>query len=303
MENVPRASDPELLAKLSRLELRARTAVEGLAGGRHQSAAFGASNNFAQHREYVPGDDLRYLDWKLMARSERDIVRQYEEETDLAGFLVLDLSASMRFASLDWSKADYATWLAAALSHLLQLQGDKVGLALTHGDRLSEWIPARRGEAHVQLVLQALEGAAVEGEGDPAEGLRLALAEADRRGLVIWISDCLGEPAAAVQAASQLRHEGHDLLTLRVLDPAEIDFPYGRNTRFDALEGSDHLKLEPRAVRDAYLAEFEAHGAELRRGLRALRGDFRRMPTDEPLDVGLTGYLAQRSARLRRSGR
>ena len=113
---MPRASDPSLLARLERLELRARTAVEGLAGGSHQSNAFGASTTFAQHREYVPGDDVRSLDWKLMARTERDIVRQYEEETDLTCYLVLDASASMRFGSLNWSKHEYGTWVAAALA-------------------------------------------------------------------------------------------------------------------------------------------------------------------------------------------
>jgi uncharacterized protein (DUF58 family) len=303
MESVPRASDPSLLASLARLELRARTAVEGLAGGRHRSAAFGASTTFAQHREYVPGDDLRHLDWKLIARTERDIVRQYEEETDLTGYLVLDASASMQYSSQQWSKHDYATWIAAAVAHLLKLQNDKTALAITRGDQVIEWIPARRGEAHYQNLLEVLENLEPGGAGDPADGLAEAIGQMERRGLVVWISDCLGEPSAALQAASQLRHDRHDLITLRVLDPAEIDFPFGRHTRFEALEGSDHLMLEPRAVREAYLAEFEAHGAELRRGLRALRTDFRRLPTDEALDVGLTSFLSARDARLRRSRR
>jgi len=301
MESVPRASDPKLLARLARLELRARTAVEGMVGGNHRSSAFGASSTFAQHREYVPGDDIRHLDWKLIARTERNIVRQYEEETDLTGFVVLDASASMKFGSLDWSKHEYATWIAAGLAHLLNIQGDKSSLAITRGAEMQSFLPPRRGDAHFRTMIEQLEEVQPDGEGDPALGLETALAHMDRRGLVIWISDCLGDPEAARRAASQLRHDRHDLITLRILDPAEIDFPYGRHTRFEALEGLDHLLLEPRAVRDAYLAEFEAHGAELRRGLRALRTDFRRLPTHEPLDVGLTGFLDARAARLRRS--
>jgi uncharacterized protein (DUF58 family) len=300
---VPRASDPSLLARLARLELRARTAVEGLAGGSHQSNAFGASTTFAQHREYVPGDDVRALDWKLMARTERDIVRQYEEETDLTCYLVLDASASMRFGSLDWSKHDYATWTCAALAYLLSLQTDNFALAITQGDELAQWLPPRRGEANRATLNETLENTEADGEGDPGRALEAAVGRMERRGLVVWISDCLGEPDAAVRAASRLRHDGHDLITLRILDPAEIEFPYGRHTRFDALEGADHLLLEPRAVRDAYLAEFESHGAELRRGLRALRTDFRRLPTQEPLDVGLNSFLSARLARLRRTRR
>lgn len=300
---MPRASDPSLLARLARLELRARTAVEGLAGGSHQSNAFGASTTFAQHREYVPGDDVRALDWKLMARTERDIVRQYEEETDLTCYLVLDASASMRFGSLDWTKHDYGTWVAAALAYLLSLQTDNFALAITNGDQLGHWMPPRRGESNRVALTEVLEQTEAQGEGDPGVGLEAAVSRMERRGLVVWISDCLGEPDVAVRAASRLRHDGHDMITLRILDPAEIDFPYGRHTRFEALEGVDHLLLEPRAVRDAYLREFEEHGATLRRGLRALRSDFRRLPTDEALDVGLNSFLSARTARLRRSRR
>jgi len=274
-----------------------------MAGGSHQSNAFGASTTFAQHREYVPGDDVRHLDWKLMARTERDIIRQYEEETDMTGIVVLDASASMRFGSLEWNKLDFATWIGGAIGHLLQVQSDKSGLAITQGASLVEWLPPRRGEAHLADYFELLENCQADGEGDPADGLEAAVSRMERRGVVVWISDCFGTPDAAVRAASRVRHEGHDFITLRVLDPAEIEFPYGRHTRFEALEGSDHLLLEPKAIRDAYLREFESHGAELRRGLRALRTDFRRMPTNEALDVGLHSFLSAREARLRRSRR
>jgi len=300
---VPQASDPELLARLERLELRARTAVEGLTGGRHESPLRGASTTFAQHREYVPGDDVRRLDWRVMARTDRDIVREYEEETDLTAYLVLDASASMAFRSLDWSKFDYATWLAAALARLLVLQHDANALALTSGSEVGAWLPPRRGERAWRELLETLEQAAPEGRGDPAEGLLAAAARLERRGIVVWISDCLGDPDAAARAVARLRHAGHDVVVLRVLDPAEIEFPYGRSTRFLPLEDGEALTLDPRAIRRAYLEEFEAHGRRLRRSLRGLNADFRRMPTDEPLKAGLVEFLARRSARLRRAGR
>lgn len=298
-----RASDPRLLARLARLELRARTAVEGIMGGRHRSPLRGASTTFAEHREYVPGDELRRLDWRVMARTDRAVVREFEEETDLTGYLVLDASASMGFASLEWTKLDYATWAAAALGRLLVLQNDHAGLAVDGAAGLRRWLPPHGGERHWLHLVEVLESVRPEGEGDPAEGLELAASRMERRGLVIWVSDCLGEPERAARAVARLRRAGHDLIVLRVLDPAEIEFPYGRTTRFDALEGAARLLLEPRAIREAYLEEFESHDRELRRGLRALRADYRRMRTDEPLEAALVEFLHRRSARLRRAGR
>lgn len=298
-----RASDPKLLARLARLELRARSAVEGLAGGRHRSPLRGASTTFAEHREYVPGDELRHLDWRVMARSDRNVVREYEEETDLTGTLVLDASASMAFRSGEWSKLQYATWVAAALARLLVIQNDHAALAVCAGAQLKQWLPAHGGERHWLHLVEVLEALAPDGLGDAAEALEAAAARLERRGLVVWISDCLGAPERAARAAARLHHGGHDLMVLRVLDPAEIEFPYGRTTRFDALEGADQLLLEPRAVRQAYLEEFEEHDQALRRGLRAAQAEYRRLRTDEALETALVEFLNRRNARLRRAGR
>ena len=300
---MPRASDPKLLARLARLELRARTAVDGLQGGRHRSRARGSSTTFAQHREYTPGDDLRRLDWKLLARTDRPIVREYEEETSLSLWIVLDASASMAFGSLDWSKWDYATWLAAALARVACNQQDRFGLVIARGANATLVLPAAGGEAHWQALVAKLEELRSGGEGDPGLALQHGAGLLDRRGVVAWISDCFGDPAAAAQGVSRLRHRGHDVLVLRVLDPAEIAFPYDKVTHFENLEGPERLRLDPRAVRDAYLEEFEAHGRELRRQLRGMGCDFRRMPADESLDVGLVEYLTRRGARMRRMSR
>ncbi|MCH2112167.1 MAG: DUF58 domain-containing protein [Planctomycetes bacterium] len=297
-----RASDPKLLARLERLELRARSAVEGLAGGRHSSPRRGSGTTFAEHKAYVPGDELRHIDWRLAARSDRHFVRRFEEENSLTGWLVLDLSASMQFTSLDWNKAEYATWTAAALARLLQMQGDSWGLSLCGGTQVRQHLPPRGGARHFHDTLQVLESAEVGGEGDPAEALEASVHAMDRKGLVVWITDNLGDPEAAARAAALVRRNGHDCVVLRVLDPAEIDFPFGQSTRFEGLEAEGHLLLEPRAIRQAYLHEFEAHGATLRRSLRGLGADFQRLPTHEPLEAGLITFLGRRTSRLQRRG-
>ena len=290
------ASDPRLRARLQRLELRARTAVEGLRGGRHQSPIKGSSTTFAQHREYVAGDDLRRLDWRLMARSDRNIIREYEEETDLRLWIVLDASASMQFTSGEWNKYEYGSWLAAALARVACDQNDQFGLMLTHGEKLERTLPARGGEGHWKSFCHMLAESEPEGAGDPALGLQLAASQMDRRGLVVWISDFLGTPEGAATGVNLLRRKGHDVIALRTLDHAEVDFPFLRNTRFEGLESDAVLRADPNTIRTAYLEEFEKHGAELRRGLRSAGCAFRRMPIEEPLEVGLVEFLAQRNA-------
>lgn len=289
-------SDPKLRARLARLELRARTAVEGLRGGRHRSPLRGASTTFAQHREYVAGDDIRHLDWRLMARSDRNIIREYEAETDLRLWIVLDASASMSFTTGEWTKLEYATWLAAALARVACDQNDMFALFLTHGDRLERPLPARGGESHWTALCSQLASLQAEGAGDPALGLQLAGSQMEGRGLVVWISDNLGDPEAAAQSASMLKRAGHDLIVMRTLDQAEVDFSFQHNTRFEGLETELRLRLDPNAIREAYLAEFEAHGAELRRLLRSSGCAFRRMPIEEPLEAGLVEFLARRNA-------
>jgi uncharacterized protein (DUF58 family) len=276
--------------------LRARTAVEGLRGGRHRSPLRGASTTFAQHREYVAGDDIRHLDWRLMARSDRNIIREYEAETDLRLWIVLDASASMSFTTGEWTKLEYATWLAAALARVACDQNDMFALFLTHGDRLEHPLPARGGDTHWAALCNQLASLEAEGAGDPAIGLQLAASQMEGRGLVVWIGDNLGDPEAAAQTASMLRRAGHDMIVLRTLDQAEVDFRFQHNTRFEGLETDLRLRLDPNAIREAYLEEFETHGAELRRSLRSSGCAFRRMPIEEPLEAGLVEFLARRNA-------
>ena len=300
--NAPPASDPKFLARLSSLELRARTAVEGLAGGRHASRLKGAGLTFAEHRAYVPGDDLRRLDWKVAARTDRHVVRVHEEESSLTGWLLVDTSASMGFGTLGWSKLDYATWTAAALARLLAMQNDRAGLLLSGGGD-PRWVPARSGRAGWPALVDTLDAAEPVGEGDPAEVGEAAAGRLGRRGLVVWLTDGLGDPGRMVRAASRLKEEGHDVMVLRILDPVEISLSWDSPTRFMGLEGGGVLRADPKAIRKAYVETFEEHAQTLRRGLRELNVDFLRMPTDQSLEPALAGFLANRAARLRKAGR
>lgn len=302
MVNARPESDPKLLARLSRLELRARIAVEGLTGGRHASKIKGAGLNFAEHRPYVPGDDIRRLDWKIAARTDRHVVRVHEEESSLTGWLLVDTSASMGFGSTGWSKLDYATWTAASIARLLAMQNDQAGLLLSNG-KDSHWLPARAGRTGWPALVRALEAAEPDGEGEPALIGESAVGRLGRRGLVVWLTDGLGDPSRIVRAASRLREEGHDVIVLRILDPVEINLDWETPSKFVGLEGEGILKVDPNAIRTAYIQTFEEHAQLLRRGLRELNVEFLRMPTDQHLEPALAKFLTKRAARLRKSGR
>ncbi|MBT3339490.1 MAG: DUF58 domain-containing protein [Planctomycetes bacterium] len=290
----------ELLARIQGLELRARTAVEGLPGGSHRSHFRGSSSTFAEHRAYTPGDDIRHLDWKVAARSDRLMVRQFEAETDLATTLLIDSSASMSYSSGGPSKWQYATWAAAAMGLLLANQGDRFALAASHEQAL---LPEHKGGmSHWRDTLHQIARQVPQGQGDAVELIEQAIPQLNGRGLVVWISDCLAEPASILRAAAQLRHAGHDLIVFRTLDPAEVDFNFESNTRFDDLESDLQLRIQPQAVRQAYRAAFDEHADALRVGLLQQGASFSRVRTDEPLDAILATFLARRQARLRKEG-
>ena len=237
-----------------------------------------------------------------MARSDRNILRQYEAETDLTVTFVLDSSASMQYGSLAWNKLDYATWIAASLVHLLFLQNDKVAVGIPQADGTPQWLPPKNGALQQTQAWELLEQAQPQGSLNPANSLRACLPHLPRRGLVVWISDCLGDVHDIIQAASKIRGAGHDLMVLRVLDPAEVNFPFNRNTKFENLEGDEILRADPRALKEAYLDEFNQHAAQLRQGLRSLQADFDRFTTDAPLDIALIQFLARRDAQRKRRG-
>jgi uncharacterized protein (DUF58 family) len=294
--------DPAVLDRLEHLSLVARTVVEGFLAGHHRSPFRGSSAEFAQHREYVVGDELRRVDWKVFARSDRLVVKEFVEETTLNCHLLVDASESMGFRSLAWSKLDYARWCAAALAHLVIGQRDTAGLVV-FAEKEREKVPPGSGEAQLHGVISALEKAEPQGATAVGKVLEWLGSRLRRKGIVIVLSDFFDDLDAILAGVRRLVHAGHEPILMQVTDPLEESFDIGHLVRFDGLEASGQIKLDPRAVRQAYLDEFERHHRELARQARLLSVDCVRLDTGQPLDAALATYLAHRRARSRGEGR
>ncbi|MCE9593388.1 MAG: DUF58 domain-containing protein [Planctomycetes bacterium] len=290
--------DPAVLDRLEGLELVARTVVEGFMAGHHRSPLRGSSTEFAQHREYVPGDDLRRLDWKVFARSDRLVVKEYFEETNLSCHLLLDASESMAYGSLDWTKFDYARWCAAALAHLVLASRDTAGLVV-FDEKEKAKVPPKTGEEQERHIFDALSRAKPEGPTGVGNVLQWIATRLKSRGIVAIFSDFFDDPETIVSGLRRLVHGGHEPILFQVLDPLETSFDLDRLVRFDGLEGSGQLKIDPKAIRAAYLEELAAHTALLKKHTRALSLDFVELSTRQPLDAALSTYLAHRTARAR----
>jgi uncharacterized protein (DUF58 family) len=290
--------DPRVLDKLASLSLVARTVVEGYMAGQHRSPHRGSSIEFAQHRQYVPGDELRRLDWKIFARSNRLVVKEFIEETNFACHLLVDASESMGFRSLGWSKLDYARWCAAALCYLVIRQRDSAGLVVFDEDVRNKVAP-KSGMHQLADITGALEAVTPAGSTQVAEVLRWIGTRLSRRGIVAIFSDFFDEIPALIESVRRLLHAGHEPILFQVLDPQELSFDYDRLLRLDGLEGLGRVKVDPKALRQAYKKEIEAHVGELKRHARLLGVDFVELTTSTPLDVALSTYLARRSARAR----
>ncbi|MCK6446998.1 MAG: DUF58 domain-containing protein [Planctomycetes bacterium] len=290
--------DPAVLDRLEGLELVARTVVEGFMAGHHRSPLRGSSAEFAQHREYVPGDELRRLDWKVFARSDRLVVKEYFEETNLSCHLLLDASESMAFGSLAWSKFDYARWCAAALAHLVLASRDTAGLVVFDQKEKAK-VPPKTGEGQERTIFDALAKAEASGPTGVGATLQWLATRLKSRGIVAVFSDFFDEPETIVAGLRRLVHSGHEPILFQVLDPLETTFSLDHLVRFDGLEASGQLKVDPKAIRAAYLEEFGAHTALLKKHARALSLDFVELSTKQPLDAALSTYLARRTARAR----
>ncbi len=287
--------DPEVISRLSRLDLIARLVVEGFITGLHRSPYHGFSAEFSEHRPYMPGDPLRDLDWKAYGKTDRLYVKQYEEETNLKAYLLLDTSGSMDFQSGGpLSKFRYAASLAAALSYLMLRQRDAVGLMLFH-QRIDSYIPPRSVQSHLQVVLREIS------QVRPASDTRMAPAFHDlaerisRRGLIVVISDLLDDPQEVLMGLRHFRHRGHEVIVFHVLDPREQDLDFGSETRFYDLEDPDqilttqprHIQHEYREMMDGLVRTYRYHCAEARIGYVLL-------DTTTPFDVALSRYLVRR---------
>ncbi|MCX7967614.1 MAG: DUF58 domain-containing protein [Armatimonadetes bacterium] len=286
----------ESLAKLGRAELTARRAVEGTLTGRHKSPFRGFSVEFAEHRPYFPGDDLRYLDWKALAKLDKLFVRQFEQETNMRCYLLLDSSGSMGYGSVNESKLDYAVKLSALLAYIVLRQGDAVGLAV-FSDRLRNFVPARRSSSHLRVILEALEGVKPEGLTHFRRVVEELSGLIKRRSLLVMLSDLLDEDEALSMALHYLQRRGHDALVLHVLDPDELNLPFMLPSMFVDMEEPTGLTVDPENLRSAYRQKVESFLKECRRKCGQANAHYFRLTTDTDEASALGLYLAWRLRR------
>ena len=293
--------DPRVINKVERLELRARLVVEGFVTGMHKSPYRGFSVEFANHREYVPGDDLRHLDWKIFGKADRFVIKQYEEETNLRAHLFLDQSESMNYAhDGGMSKFDYAATGCAALAFLIQQQADAVGLSL-FDEKVIRQIPPSNTRASLGNVFGALEQAKTRQQKTKiATVLHDLASQLRQRGMVMIFSDLFDKAEDIVKGLREIQSRGHDIVVFHILDKDEVEFPFERMTLFQGMEQMPELLCDPKSLRDAYLAEVEGFAEQMRKGCLGQRIDYVRVVNSMPLDVVLTSYLSARTARTKR---
>jgi uncharacterized protein (DUF58 family) len=289
--------DPAILNKITRLELRARTIVEGFLSGMHKSPYHGFSVEFAEHREYAPGDDLRHLDWKVYGRSDRLYLKEYELETNLRAHILLDASESMDYRSGPRSKLELACVLAASMTYLILRQQDAVGLACFTRD-LGLQLAPHSGMGALRSLLAAFASVRPAQTTDLGAVLSRAAERIRGKSLVLLVSDLFDKPDAILKGLQHLRHRRHDVIVFHVLDAYEVKFPFERMTLFEGMEEMPKVICDPKPIRQAYLAELNAFLAAIRKGCLQLGIDYVRFTTDQPLDVALSEYLARRQAML-----
>ncbi|EMI27506.1 DUF58 domain-containing protein [Rhodopirellula europaea] len=289
---------PETLQQIKRLDLRARMVVRGFLQGLHSSPLQGFSVQFSDHRLYNRGDDPKLIDWLVYAKTDKHYIKRFEAETNLNGFLLMDLSKSMGFRQgTSMTKFEYSTCLAAALTYLMSLQKDPVGL-LTFDDKLRAILPARSRRGHLGDVLAALSGMTPESTTELPRCLVQVAAMLKQHSLVMLFSDLLGDPEETLAALARLRHGGHDVIVFHVLDDAEVRFPYDGPVEFEDPESGELVTVDATGFRAEYLDQIAAFRETYSQGCSALRIDYVPLDTSMPFDRALTEYLQQRQARF-----
>lgn len=283
---------PEAIARAARLEIVARHVVEGFLNGHHRSPYFGQSVEFAQHREYVAGDDHRRIDWKVWSKTDKYYVKQYEEETNLRTTLLVDISESMSFGG-PISKLDYGCQIAAVLAYLLLRQQDAVGL-VTFDREIRSRVPLSSKQNHLASILHALQQGTPTAKTGLGDILGRVAEEQSRRGLIVLISDLFSDQESLFKGLKLLRTRGHDVMVFQVLDDQELDFDYAGTTKFEGMEELGDLVCDPRSLRDGYLAAMREFIQEVRRNCTKQLIDFQTIRTSEHLDAMLSHYLAHR---------
>lgn len=292
---MPQSLSPALVASVDDLEVAARLIVEGMRSGQHRSPFHGFSNEFSQYRAYRPGDDLKYLDWKMLARSDRLYTRQFRETTNMSAMICLDSSGSMAYPGAGVSKFRYASMMAAALAHLIVMQGDAVGLMSMQGGRLV-YLPARGGRGHLRTVLAQIDRLEPARQWDPSSVIPRAADLLRRRGLVFVISDFYDAPDETRVELRRVSRRGHDVALLQVVSRQEVDLPFSGDLEFEDLETGSHVLLDPRQARAAYRNSIAAFLEGWRSTAKRDGFDYALMTTDDAPSEALRGYLLRRGA-------
>ncbi|MEZ6234581.1 MAG: DUF58 domain-containing protein [Phycisphaerales bacterium] len=309
---------PQTLARLGSMDLRAKTIVEGVMSGSHRSPLHGFSVEFAQHRPYVPGDDVRHLDWKVYGRTDKLHLKQYQQETALDLIVMVDCSGSMDYGSRSfesasgqgrkaspdgrayWSKFDHATAVAAAISYITLQQGDRVGVVL-FADGVKTMLARSSQRGMWRQVIGALSTHPVREATNLARSMDQALARLNHRCLIVLISDLFEDAAQIRKAMARVRHRGHDLIAFQVLDRAETAFDFADSAPFEGLEGEGRVRVDPRALRKAYLETLEAHFKSIQKIMLGFGFDYQRLSTHEWLGPALAAFVARRNAQIKSS--
>ena len=285
--------DPQVLGRMGSMELKARTVVEGFLSGLHRSPFKGFSVEFAEYRQYLPGDDLNTIDWKVYARTDRYYVKKFEEETNLDCHVLLDVSASMGYGSQGITKLEYGYYLTASLAYLMNRQRDAVGF-IAFDDRVVRMLPASARPGHLRAILIELEHVRLGEQTDCSKPLHQLAEALVKRGMVILVSDLLDEPAHVIDGLKHFRFKGTEVIVFHVLDKYELTFPFERATKFTDLESQDEVIAVPIVVRRQYLEEINGLIELYKRELQSVGIDYCLLDTSTPLDFALMSYLSTR---------
>jgi uncharacterized protein (DUF58 family) len=297
-----RLIDPQALMSIRSLELRARAVVEGFWAGLHRSPYHGFSVEFTEYRQYTQGDDPRYLDWRVYARSDRYFIKKFEDETNLRCHLLMDQSRSMEFGTRGYTKAQYAATMAATLSYFLHLQGDAVGL-LTFNDQVREYFPARHRKGHLRQIMLALEKPTAGRDTDLNAPIERITTLIRKRGLVSLISDFFAPLDRLERNLMALTAGGHEMNVFQVLDPAELNLGLEKPSLFEDSESNRRIYIDPAAAREEYMKKLEAHCAALRAICRKLGISYHLLSTAQPMEIALFEFLQERMRRGRQTRR
>jgi len=286
---------PLVVSKLANMELRARLVVEGFITGLHKSPYHGFSVEFAEHRQYMPGDEIRHIDWKVYGRTDRYYIKQYEEETNLKSYIILDASRSMQYASPgNITKLEYGSYLVASLSYMMLKQQDAVGLTI-FDERITTYLPPHATRAYLRQILVTLEKLEPGNGTGAGTSLHQVADRIKRRGLVIIISDLLDKPDEVLAALKHFRHKKNEVIVMQVLDPRELTFAFDEDAIFKDMETADRLMTQPWQIRKAYQREMGAFVERYKKECRENYVDYVQLDTATPFDVALIEYLSKRA--------